>query len=84
MPLIEVESRYASLVKGRIEAPFIQQKADQLQTKVQALLINKVRENLGNHDASSDQESSQEITDEERSQEMVKIYAKTEPVIKEN
>ena len=59
-----------------IEATFIQQKADQLQTMVQTLLINKIRENSANPDASSDEEPSQEMTDEERSEEMVKIYAK--------
>ena len=67
-----------------IETTFIQQKADQLQTMVQALLINKVRENSGNPDASSDQESFQEMTDEERSQGTVKIFAKVEAVTKDS
>jgi hypothetical protein len=77
--LTEAKSKYASLVKEQmdawIEATFIQQKADQLHTMMQTLLINKVRENPANPDSSSHEEPSQGMTDEERSEKMVKIYA---------
>lgn len=52
------------------------QKADQLHTMVQTLLINRVRENPANPDASSDESPSREMTDSERSEEKVKIHAK--------
>jgi hypothetical protein len=65
-----------------IEATFMQHKADQLHTMLQTILINKVRENSANPDASSDEEPSLEMTDEERSEEMVKIYAKIQELSK--
>ncbi len=60
----------------------MQHKADQLHTMLQTILINKVRENSANPDASSDEEPSLEMTDEERSEEMVKIYAKIQELSK--
>jgi hypothetical protein len=80
VPLTEAESKYASLVKEQmdalIEATFMQHKADQLHTMVQTLLINKVRENSANPDASSDEEPSLEMTDEERFEELSKYMQK--------
>jgi hypothetical protein len=63
-----------------IEATFIQQKADPLQTMVQTLLINKVRESSGNPDASSDEEPSQEMTDEEHLKKWSKYAQKLNPL----
>jgi hypothetical protein len=43
---------------------------------VKTLLINRVRENPANPDASSDETPSREMTDSDRSEEKVKVYAK--------
>jgi hypothetical protein len=43
---------------------------------VKTLLINRVRENPANPDASSNENPSREMADSERSEERVKIYAK--------
>ena len=79
MPLTEAKSKYASLVKEQMDAwigATYKQKADQLRTMVKTLLINRVRENPANPDASSDETPSREMTDSDRSEEKVKVYAK--------